>query len=62
MESNDTILWVGTCPGGISRYDITTSGWTHYTSSNSAMTSNYVNSIYIDSNNIKWCDQLVRFN
>ena len=45
-------VWVGTVRGGVSKFD--GESWTTYNNSNSGLASNYVQSIAIDSANVKW--------
>jgi ligand-binding sensor domain-containing protein len=47
----DGVLWVGT-PRGVSSFDGAT--WTTYTNDTSGLASNYVISLAVDENNVKW--------
>jgi len=49
---NSGNVWVGTTTDGVIKFDGVT--WTIYNTSNSGLASNYVQSIAIDSANVKW--------
>lgn len=51
IDTNN-IAWLGTLGGGLVSYD--GNSWTTYDTSNSGLTSNYINDIIIDRSNTKW--------
>lgn len=64
VADRNNIKWIGTYSHGLYKFDGNT--WTHYDTSNSGLTSNYILSSAVDSNNFLWLGLLdkglVRYN